>query len=59
MRKPLEFDDIYRMVEYSMATDKGFQFGSLHGPGWVPIVVGVVVLFVVWQIIGSFLKPSQ
>jgi hypothetical protein len=47
------------MVEYSMALDKGFQFGSLHGPAWVPIALCVVGLVVVWKVIGAFLRPSE
>ncbi len=59
MRTPPFSVDTYGMVEYSMALDKGFQFGSMHGPAWVPIGIGVVALIVVWKIIGGFLRPSS
>jgi hypothetical protein len=59
MEKPLAFVDTHRMVEYSMATDKGFQFGSIHGPAWVPIALGIVGAVVLWQVVASFMKPSR
>lgn len=48
------------MVEYgSLLSSNGFQLGGFHGPVWVPVVVGLVGLVLVWQFLGSLLKPNN
>ncbi|MGH7708775.1 MAG: hypothetical protein ACREM6_12770 [Vulcanimicrobiaceae bacterium] len=47
------------MVDYSFATNHGFQLGGLHGVGIVQIGLGLVALFVAWKLFSGMLNPRN